>query len=134
MSWLQDLVLGILQGFTEYLPVSSSGHLAICSSLFGIQGADNLTFTIIVHDRTQVCDGTACRDCTGIHSSGFEINDGRIKRKVMKNDEIKKVITEGGMVFKKKAKDELEGDKKLKLSNFLHVGDIDAEHQVICYI
>jgi undecaprenyl-diphosphatase len=52
MSWLQALVLGILQGFTEYLPVSSSGHLAICSSLFGIQGADNLTFTIIVHVAT----------------------------------------------------------------------------------
>jgi hypothetical protein len=38
----------------------------------------------------------------------------------MKNDEIRKVITEGGMVFKKKANDEMEGDKKLKLSNFLH--------------
>jgi undecaprenyl-diphosphatase len=52
MSWFQALILGILQGFTEYLPVSSSGHLAICSSLFGIQGADNLTFTIIVHVAT----------------------------------------------------------------------------------
>jgi len=52
MSWLQALVLGIIQGLTEYLPVSSSGHLAICSSLFGIQGADNLTFTIIVHVAT----------------------------------------------------------------------------------
>ena len=37
---------------TEYLPVSSSGHLAIGSALFGIEGEDNLTFTIVVHVAT----------------------------------------------------------------------------------
>ena len=42
----------MLQGLTEYLPVSSSGHLAIGSALFGIQGEDNLTFTIAVHVAT----------------------------------------------------------------------------------
>ena len=35
MSWFEALILGILQGLTEYLPVSSSGHLAIGSALFG---------------------------------------------------------------------------------------------------
>lgn len=52
MSWLEALVLGIVQGLTEYLPVSSSGHLAIGSALFGIQGEDNLAFTIVVHVAT----------------------------------------------------------------------------------
>ena len=52
MDWLQALVLGIIQGLTEYLPVSSSGHLAIGAALFGIGGEDNLTFTIAVHIAT----------------------------------------------------------------------------------
>lgn len=52
MNWFEALVLGLIQGLTEYLPVSSSGHLAIGSHLFGINGADNLTFTIMVHVAT----------------------------------------------------------------------------------
>lgn len=44
MSWLEALILGLIQGLTEYLPVSSSGHLAIGSALFGIQGEENLAF------------------------------------------------------------------------------------------
>ncbi len=52
MNWFEALVLGLLQGLTEYLPVSSSGHLAIGSYLFGVDGADNLAFTIVVHVAT----------------------------------------------------------------------------------
>ena len=52
MSWLEALVLGIVQGLTEYLPVSSSGHLAIGSALFGMEGEENLAFTIVVHVAT----------------------------------------------------------------------------------
>lgn len=53
MDWLQALVLGLIQGLTEYLPVSSSGHLAIGQALFGMQdGDDNLMFTVAVHVAT----------------------------------------------------------------------------------
>ena len=52
MSGFEALVLGIVQGLTEYLPVSSSGHLAIGSALFGIEGEENLAFTIVVHVAT----------------------------------------------------------------------------------
>ena len=47
-------MLGIIQGLTEFLPVSSSGHLQIFSALFGLEGEENLTFAVAVHAAT-VC-------------------------------------------------------------------------------
>lgn len=52
MSWIQALILGIVQGLTEFLPVSSSGHLEIGHVLLGTSGDENLTFAIIVHVAT----------------------------------------------------------------------------------
>ena len=52
MEWFEALILDIIQGLTEYLPVSSSGHLAIGSTLFGLSGEENLTFTVAVHVAT----------------------------------------------------------------------------------
>lgn len=52
MEWFEALILGFIQGLTEYLPVSSSGHLAIGAALFDIQGEENLAFTIVVHVAT----------------------------------------------------------------------------------
>ena len=53
MDWIEALILGIIQGLTEYLPVSSSGHLAIGQALFGMQdGEENLMFTVAVHVAT----------------------------------------------------------------------------------
>lgn len=52
MSWLESLLLGIIQGLTEFLPVSSSGHLTILSNLFGLSGEENLTVTVALHVAT----------------------------------------------------------------------------------
>ena len=53
MDWIQALILGLIQGLTEYLPVSSSGHLAIGQALFGMENGDeNLMFTVAVHVAT----------------------------------------------------------------------------------
>lgn len=52
MSWWEALILGIIQGLTEFLPVSSSGHLEIGQALLGTAGEENLTFAIVVHAAT----------------------------------------------------------------------------------
>lgn len=56
MSWWQALILGIVQGLTEFLPVSSSGHLTIAQTILGIefQEGDMLLFDVLVHAAT-VC-------------------------------------------------------------------------------
>ncbi|MBR2619134.1 MAG: undecaprenyl-diphosphate phosphatase [Paludibacteraceae bacterium] len=52
MNWIEALLLGIIQGLTEFLPVSSSGHLEIGQALFGTSGEDNLLFAVTVHAAT----------------------------------------------------------------------------------
>ena len=52
MDWLQALILGIVQGLTEFLPVSSSGHLAIGKALLGVAPAEDLIFEVTVHAAT----------------------------------------------------------------------------------
>lgn len=52
MSWLQALLLGIVQGLTEFLPVSSSGHLMIFRELLGVESEGFLDFTVTVHFAT----------------------------------------------------------------------------------
>lgn len=52
MDWLQALLLGIVQGLTEFLPVSSSGHLMIARDLLGVDAEGFLDFTVTVHFAT----------------------------------------------------------------------------------
>jgi len=52
MNWIEAIVLGLIQGLTEFLPVSSSGHLEIAKSIFGIDPEANFYFTVAVHGAT----------------------------------------------------------------------------------
>lgn len=52
MDWWQAIVLGIVQGLTEFLPVSSSGHLAIGREVLGVEAAGDVTFEVAVHAAT----------------------------------------------------------------------------------
>ncbi len=54
MSYIEALILGIIQGLTEFLPVSSSGHLEIAKVLFGDSTIpqESMTFTIVLHFAT----------------------------------------------------------------------------------
>ena len=52
MEWFEALVLGLVQGLTEFLPVSSSGHLAIGKALLGVEPSGDLIFEVTVHAAT----------------------------------------------------------------------------------
>jgi undecaprenyl-diphosphatase len=52
MEWYEALILGVIQGLTEFLPVSSSGHLEIGSVLLGSEPETSLDFTVAVHGAT----------------------------------------------------------------------------------
>lgn len=52
MEWFEALILGLLQGLTEFLPVSSSGHLEIGKVLLGVETSEDLMFTTLVHAAT----------------------------------------------------------------------------------
>ncbi len=52
MNWIQAALLGILQGLTEFLPVSSSGHIEIGKVLLGVNPEGSLIFTVVVHGAT----------------------------------------------------------------------------------
>ena len=52
MGWFEAVILGLLQGLTEFLPVSSSGHLEIGKVLLGVETTDDLLFTTMVHAAT----------------------------------------------------------------------------------
>ena len=52
MEWYQAIILGLVQGLTEFLPVSSSGHLVIGRELLGVEAAEDLVFEVTVHAAT----------------------------------------------------------------------------------
>ena len=52
MEWFEALILGLVQGLTEFLPVSSSGHLAIGKALLGVEPSGDLVFEVVVHAAT----------------------------------------------------------------------------------
>ena len=52
MEWYEGIILGLIQGLTEFLPVSSSGHLVIGRELLGIEASEDLVFEVLVHAAT----------------------------------------------------------------------------------
>lgn len=54
MDWINALILGVVQGLAEYLPISSSGHLEICREMLGLDltGAESLEFDVMLHVAT----------------------------------------------------------------------------------
>ena len=52
MEWFEAVLLGLIQGLTEFLPISSSGHLEIGKALLGVETQDDLLFTTMVHAAT----------------------------------------------------------------------------------
>jgi undecaprenyl-diphosphatase len=52
MDWLEALILGLLQGLTEFLPVSSSGHLELGKAILDVNPEKSLMFTVLVHGAT----------------------------------------------------------------------------------
>ena len=52
MDTIEAIILGIVQGLTEFLPVSSSGHLQIAKALMGVEIEQNLLFDVTLHAAT----------------------------------------------------------------------------------
>ena len=78
MSNLEAIILGLIQGLTEFLPISSSGHLEIGKTLFGIkyQAYDSLLFTLVLHL------GTALSTIFVFKKEIFEILSSLLKLKI----------------------------------------------------
>lgn len=73
MGILEAFILGIVQGLTEFLPVSSDGHLTIATALLGARGEDNLVFDIILHA------GTACATILVFRKDIWDLIKGLLK-------------------------------------------------------
>ena len=49
MTYFEGIILGLVQGLAEFLPISSSGHLAVLQNFFGIEGESVLMFAVLLH-------------------------------------------------------------------------------------
>lgn len=81
MNIWESIVLGAIQGLTEFLPVSSSGHLEIANYLFGIEGESHLSFTIAVHLATVLASLVVFRREVGrmiMGVFGWKLNDDTV--------------------------------------------------------
>ena len=52
MEWLKISILAVIQGITEFLPISSSGHLVLCKHFIGLEATSGSTLVIVLHAGT----------------------------------------------------------------------------------
>lgn len=91
MEWFEAVLLGLIQGLTEFLPVSSSGHLEIGKVLLGVETTDDLLFTTMVHAATVLSTIVVFRNQIWDLLTGFftGLKDWRI----VKNEAGRKVLS-----------------------------------------
>ena len=82
MSWIEALFLGIMQGLTEFLPVSSSGHLVIFQNLLGIH-EPQLFFDVLVHAGTLTAVLAYYRKLIARHVAGCFRKEGEDSRRLL---------------------------------------------------
>ena len=79
MTYLQAIILGLAQGLSEFLPISSSGHLALLQYFFGVDAEQVLPFAVLLHLGTLISvfivycgtgEGTGSRDQRYFHGKG----------------------------------------------------------------
>ena len=90
MEWFEAVLLGLIQGVTEFLPVSSSGHLEIGKVLLGVETTDDLLFTTMVHAATVLSTIVVFRSQIWDILKGFFCGLKGIK--VSKGDDGKRVL------------------------------------------
>ena len=91
MEWFEAVLLGLIQGLTEFLPVSSSGHLEIGKELLGVETTDDLLFTTMVHAATVLSTILVFRKQIWDLLKGFF---GGLKEwKIVKDDKGKKYLS-----------------------------------------
>lgn len=90
MEWFEAVLLGLIQGLTEFLPVSSSGHLEIGKVLLGVETTDDLLFTTMVHAATVLSTIVVFRSQIWDILKGFFCGLKGIK--VSKGDDGKRVL------------------------------------------
>jgi undecaprenyl-diphosphatase len=91
MNIFESILLGVVQGLTEFLPVSSSGHLELGKILFDIQIEENLLFSIVVHLGTALATIIVFRKMIYnlIKSSiKYTIHKGNVSEKDMRNSKL----------------------------------------------
>ncbi len=81
MNYLYSLILGILQGITEFLPISSSAHLILARIVLNFEAIDGLTFDVAMHMGTLIALVTYFYRDIGIFTRGFVKSFSRVERR-----------------------------------------------------
>ena len=97
MSVWKAIFLGLLQGFTEFLPVSSSGHLAVAQNFFGFDSGQSVTFTVLLHLGTLAAVCIMYRRDVWMIIKGFftlvgKLFTGRLRREGLESGEMLDII------------------------------------------